>query len=128
MLISTSAGSEYFWKSYFIVCGVFLAASFAFGFFIPALAPTHWKRHSVVWFLGQGLLAWLVAILALGLVNLTPLCVGQDNGDGNNDFVLCLVQTVMVPFAWMPMEFILLALSVLPGSWIIKGLVKREEK
>ena len=127
MLISTSAGSDYFWKSYFIVSGVFLAVSFALGFFIPALAPKHWKRHPSLWLFGQGLLAWLVAILALGLVNLTPLCVGQDNGDGNNDFALCMVQTVMVAIVFSPLEFILLCLTALPGGWLIKRLVKSEE-
>ncbi len=127
MLISISAGSEYFWKSYFVVSGIFLVVSFALGFFIPVLAPTHWKRHSIFWFFGQGLLAWLVATLALGLVNLTPLCVGQDNGDGNNDLVLCMVQTVMVPILFSPLEFILLCLSAFSGGWLIKTLVKREE-
>ena len=126
MLISASAGSEYFWKSYFIVCGVFLAASITLGFFIPTLAPKHWKRHPYVWFLGQGLLAWIVATLALGLVNLTPLCVGQDNGDGNNGIALCMLQTVMVPIAFSPLELILLCLTALPGGWLIKRLVKSE--
>jgi hypothetical protein len=127
MLISISAGSEYFWKSYFIVSRVFLAVSFALGFFIPALAPAHWKRHPILWFFGQGLLAWLVAILALGLVNLTPLCVGQDNGDGNNDFALCMVQTILVPIVYSPLEFILICLTAFPSSWLIQRLVKCEE-
>ena len=126
MLISTLAGWEYYWKSYFIVSGVFLAVSFALGFFIPALAPKHWKHHPTLWLFSQGLLAWLVAILALGLVNLTPLCIGQDNGDGNNDFVRCVVQTVMVAIVFSPLEFILLCLMALPGGWLIKRLVKIE--
>ena len=126
MLISTSAGSDTFWKSYFIVSGVFLAVSFALGFFIPALAPKHWKRHPTLWLFSQGVLAWLVAMLALGLANLTPLCVGQDNGDGNNDFALCMVQTVMVAIVFSPLEFILLCLTALPGGWFIKRLVISE--
>jgi hypothetical protein len=88
ILISKSIGNEYFWESYLIVSEVFLAVSFTLGFSIPALVPLQWKRHPILWFFGQGLLAWLVAVLVLGLVNLTPLCVGQDNGDGNNDFAL----------------------------------------
>jgi hypothetical protein len=127
MLISLSAGSEYFWKSYFIVSRVFLAVSFVLGFIIPALVPEHWKRHPILWLFGQGLLAWLVAILALGLVNLTPLCVGQDNGDGNNDFALCMAQSVMVPVVCSPLEFILLCLTALSGGWLIKRMVKCEE-
>jgi hypothetical protein len=126
MLISTSAGSDYYWKSYFIVCGGFLAISFALGFFIPALAPKPWKRYPSLWLFGQGLLAWILAILALGLVNLTPLCVGQDNGDGNNDFALCMVQTVMVAIVFSPLEFVLLFLTALPAGWLIKRLVKSE--
>jgi hypothetical protein len=127
VLITISAGSEYFWKPYFIVSGVFLAVSFTLGFFIPALAPAHWKRHPILWFFVQGLLAWIVAVLALGLVNLTPLCIGQDNGDGNNDFALCILQTMMVPIVCSPWEFILLCLTALLGGWLIKRLVKREE-
>jgi hypothetical protein len=72
------------------------------------------------------LLSGLVAILALGLLNLTPLCVGQDNGDGNNDLALCVLQSVMVAIVFSPLEFVLLCLTALPGGWLITGLVKSE--
>ena len=127
LLISISAGGEYFWKSYFIVDGVFLAASFALGFFIPTLAQAHWKRSPIPWLFGQGLLAWMVAILALLLINLTPLCIGQENGDGRNDFALCMLETMLVPLVFSPLEFILLGLTSLTGGWIIIRLVKREQ-
>jgi hypothetical protein len=127
ILISITAGSEYFWKSYFMLGGIFLAVSFILGFFIPALAPAHWKRHPIVWFFGQGLLAWVVVILALGLINLTPLCIGQDNGDGINDFALCMAGTVMVPIVFSPLEFVLLCLTILPAGWLIKRIVKSEQ-
>lgn len=126
LLITVPSGSEYFWKSYTLVIGVFLAASFALGFFVPALFPAHWKRHPILWLFSQSLLAWIVAVMALGLVNLTPLCVGQDNGDGNNDFALCMLQTVMVSTVYSPLEFILLCLTAFPGGWLIKKLGKHE--
>jgi hypothetical protein len=126
ILISRSTGSEYFWKAYFIASGAFLAASAAFGFYIPALAPAHWKRHPALWLFGQGLLGWLVAVLALGLANLSPLCVGQDNGDGSNDLASCLAQTVLVSIVSTPLEFILLCLAALPGGWRLKRLIKSE--
>jgi hypothetical protein len=69
-----------------------------------------------------------MSALALGLINLTPLCVGQENGDGINDFGLCMAQTVMVPIACSPLEFILICLTAFPGGWLIKRLVKSEEK
>ncbi len=118
-----SADWEYYWKSYLLVCGVFLAASFTIGFITPALAPKYWIRHPSLWFFGQGWLAWLVALLALGAVNLTPLCIGQDNGDGNNNLTLCVVQSVLVAIVFSPLEFILLCLMALPGGWLIKRLV-----
>jgi hypothetical protein len=124
VFISRSAGCEYYWKSYFLVCGVFLAASFAFGFIPPALIPKKWLHHPSLWFFGQGCLAWFVAIFALGMVNLSPLCIGQDNGDGNNDIALCVVQTVMVALVFSPLEFILLCLMALPGGWLIKRIAK----
>lgn len=116
-------GSEYFWKTYVIICTAFLATSLLFGFFFPAIIPADWKRHPIPWSLGQGFLAWLVAVLALGLVNLTPLCVGQDNGDGRNDIAHCILQTAMFAIVFSPMEFFLLCLAAVPGGWLISRLV-----
>ena len=127
ILISQSSGSEYFWKTYLIINTAFLATSFQFGFFFPAIVPAHWKRHPIPWSLGLGLLAWMVAMLALGLVNLTPLCVGQDNGDGRNNIALCILQTVMVFIVFSPLEFFLLCLTAVPGGWLIERLVKSED-
>jgi hypothetical protein len=126
ILTSISAGNDYYWKTYFIVGGIFLAASFALGFYLPSLAPVHWKRHPILWFFGLGLLAWLVAIGTLGLFNLTPLCVGQENGDGTNTLGMCMMQSVMVSLVSAPLEFIMLCLSALPGGWLVKRLIKSE--
>jgi len=123
LLASTAAGSEYYWKSYFIVTGIFLMASFAVGFFLPALFPKRWKYHPTLGLFSQGLLAWFMAIMALGLINLTPLCIGQENGDGTNNLSLCMVETAMVIFVSSPLESILLCLMALPGGWLIKQLV-----
>jgi hypothetical protein len=126
MLIANTMAGEYFGKTYLIVSEVFLAAGLVLGFFLPALLPAHWKRHPILWLFGQGLLAWLVAVLVLGVLNLTPLCIGQENGDGTNDLVLCLMQSVMVPIAFSPLEFTLLSLTALPGGSLIKWLVRRK--
>jgi hypothetical protein len=128
IIITQTMAGEYFGVTYIIVSEIFMIVSFVFGFFIPTLFTKHWKRHPTFWLFGQGLLAWLVAVLVLGLFNLSPLCIGQENGDGINDLGLCMAQTVMVPLAFSPMEFILLCLSVLPGGWLIKRLIKSEAK
>ena len=126
LLIYLSADHDYYWKVYYAVAAVFLLASFLLGLFLPGLVPGHWQRHPWLWLFGQGLLAWLIAVLALGLLNLTPLCVGQDNGDGHNGFGLCVAQSVLVAIFYFPLEFILLLLSLIPGGWIIQQFVKRQ--
>lgn len=128
IIITRTMAEDYFWVTYILVSEIFMAASFVLGFFLPTPFTNYWKRHPTFWLFGQGLLAWLVAVLALGLVNLTPLCIGQDNGDGNNNLALCMVQTVMVSIVYSPMELILLCLSVFPGGWLIKRLIKSEAK
>ena len=126
ILISKTMAGEYFGKTYLIVSGIFLAVSFAFGFSIPALAPAHWKRHPSLWIFGQGVLAWLMAVLVLAVLNFSPLCIGQENGDGTNNIAQCMMQTVMVPIVFSPLELILLCLTALPGGWLIKRLLKSE--
>jgi hypothetical protein len=108
---------------YYIVAVAFALISFLLGFFLPGLLPGRWLRHPRLWLFGQGFTAWLVAILVLGLLTLTPLCVGQDNGDGNNNIGLCIAQTVLVSIVYSPLELILLCLSALPGGWFLKQIV-----
>jgi len=126
ILISKTMAGEYFGKTYLIVSGIFLAVSFALGFLIPAIAPSHWKHHPSLWIFSQGVLAWLMAVLVLAVLNFSPLCIGQENGDGTNNITQCMMQTVMVPIAFSPLEFILLCLTALPGGWLIKRLLKSE--
>jgi len=124
MLLYVSAGSEYFWSVYFIVYWIYLAACLALGAFIPSLFPARWIHHPVLWLFSQGLLAWMVALLVLSLLNITPLCVGQDNGDGNNDLALCMLQSVLVSLVSSPLELALLCLTALPGGLLISRHIR----
>jgi hypothetical protein len=90
------------------------------GFLGPTLFPQAFKRYPGLWIYAQGVLAWIVAVIVLGTLNLTPLCVGQNNGDGNNDFPLCIVQTVLVAFVYTPLEFFLLFLSAVIGGLVLR--------
>jgi hypothetical protein len=124
IIIFVSAGSDYYWRVYFMVGWIYLVTCLGLGVIIPYLAQRHWKHHPTLWIFGQGLLAWGVATLALIVLSLTPLCIGQDNGDGVNDLALCMLQTGLVSFVYTPLGFTMLFLTALPGGWLIKQLIK----
>jgi len=120
-----SAGEEYFWRTYGWVCGVFLAASFVLGLILSPRMQGSRPRRAWLWLLLAGALAWLTAVFTLALLNLTPLCVGQDNGDGNNDLALCVVQTAAVALVYSPFEFALLGLSAVLGGLLANSRIRR---
>ena len=113
-------GDDYYWPAYILTCGIFLGVSLVIGFLGPTLFPQSFKRHPGLWIFAQGILAWIAAVMVLGLLNLTPMCVGQDNGDGNNDLVMCVVQTVVVALVYSPLEFILLLPAAVTGGLLLR--------
>jgi len=115
-LMLVSLDSSYYWSTYLVAGLVMLSASFLLGLFGPA---NSWKRAGL-WIFLQSSLAWFVGLLVLGLLNLTPLCVGQDNGDGSNDIFLCLLQSVLVAFFYTPLALFSFIPSVILGGWILK--------
>ncbi len=119
-LVILAKGNDYYWPVYIVTCGIFLAASLAIGFLGPTLFPQSFMRLPGLFIFGQGLLAWMAAFLVLGLLNLTPLCVGQNNGDGNNDLALCIVQTLLVGFFYSPLETIMLVPSAIIGGLVLR--------
>jgi hypothetical protein len=73
-------------------------------------------------FLRMAAAAFLAVILALAVLtalNLTPLCVGQNNGDGTNNLVMCIVQTGLVAVFFGPLVLGLLALAAFASSLVI---------
>jgi hypothetical protein len=122
-LIFLAGDDDYFWIVYRMVGVIFLLASLSLGGIVPGLFSRAWRRRPEAWIAGQGTLAWLAGLVALGVLNLTPLCIGQDNGDGNNDLALCMVQTTLVGFVYSFPQIFLLALSAIPGGLLIKKLL-----
>lgn len=97
---------------------VFIVASF----FSGALAS---QKHSPVGtrkaivrdlFIGSSI-AWLVAVITVVLLSITPLCVGQDNGDGVNNLALCVVQVSLAGIAYSPIVLLL--------TWIASLILSR---
>ena len=118
-------GREYWWGTYLTVLIALLFSALFFGFTLPAVF-LKLKFHQVrVWILVQGLLAWILALFLLGFLNLTPLCIGQDNGDGNNDFAMCNLMTALAGIVYMPLYLSTLVVSSLIGHWVLQTKLGR---
>jgi hypothetical protein len=120
LFLLTGWRGEYWWGMYLVVLTVLLISSGFFGLMFPfVFQKLRWRPW--VWILVQGLLAWTIAYLVLALLNMTPLCVGQNNGDGNNNFGMCMFMTVLSGIVYTPVYFGLLVISALAGSWAIRA-------
>src|ERR1041385_7679920 len=125
-LSSGAVGREYWWSTYLIVFLILLISSLFLGFTLPAMFQKIRVRHLWISILVSGLLVWILALLVLGLLNLTPLCVGQDNGDGNNDLGMCMFMTLLSGIVYVPLYFGMLAISSLLGHWLLSWKIKFE--
>ncbi|HEU0297614.1 MAG TPA: hypothetical protein VFR47_33035 [Anaerolineales bacterium] len=124
-LVSGWLGREYWWATYLAVLIVLLFSALLFGFALPTVFQKLRLRHPWIWIFAQGSLAWALALLVLGLLNLTPLCVGQNNGDGNNDLGMCVFITALSGTVYTPVYLVILVMSALIGHWVLTS--KRSE-
>lgn len=118
--------NEYFWNSYLIMAAILALSSFSWGYFLPGWMKGGKFDYPWLWLFIAGGLAWLITMIMHGLLNLTSLCIGQDNGDGINDVSLCVLYTVMAGLVYTPgMLVVLLANSFIGGKilgrWIISS-------
>ena len=113
-------GRDYWWGTYLTVLSILLSCSLMFGFVFPPVFQALKMPRPWVWILLQGLLAWGIALVVLGFLNMTPLCVGQNNGDGNNDLGMCVVMTALSGIIYTPVYLGMLILSALIGHWLAR--------
>ena len=113
--VSSSFGRDYWWVTYTAVLLILLLTSALFGFALPPMFQTLRMNQPWTWILSQGLLAWTISMAVLGLLNLTPLCIGQNNGDGNNDVGMCMFMTALSGIVYTPVYLGLLAVSAAIG-------------
>jgi hypothetical protein len=118
---------EYFWSTYVITGGVYLIGSLVAGFILPGLVQGRGVGAPWVWIMLQGLAGWVAALGMLWLLSLTPLCVGQDNGDGVNNLGMCVMQAGLVSVAFTPAVALVLWLSAFIGSQALERLLPKEE-
>jgi len=116
-LVITSEGmrQEYFWVSILAGVSVLFGGSLLFGFIIPPRFRPKW-----FWIMAAGFVAMLLALFATAVLDATPLCVGQDNGDGNNSFGRCMGYVLLYAFFYGIPYMMLLAVSAVVGHWILK--------
>ena len=119
-LISSQTGCEYYWLVYRIAAGFQLGISVMIGLFTAAFLRPLWSRRPGRWIFLTGSLAWLAALTLMALLDLTPLCVGQNNGDGNNDLTRCIVVDILVSLVYTPVQGMALVVTSLLGSRILK--------
>lgn len=116
---------EYYCITYTLVLGCFGFGSFGVGLFAPWLARRGYGRLKMFTLLfGGAYLAWQAALIGLGVLNLTPLCIGQNNGDGSNGLPECVIQTIGVGLVSTPLALTLLAMVVFGITTLIHALVK----
>ncbi|MCK7485424.1 MAG: hypothetical protein MZU97_07585 [Bacillus subtilis] len=115
LVISSNMYREYFWSS--ILTGV----SVLFGsarFWDLSKSPQ--LRPKWVWIITAGFAAMVLALLVITVLNATPLCVGQDNGDGNNSLGMCMGYVVLYAIFYGIPYMMLLTMSAVTGHWVMK--------
>lgn len=110
---------DYWWGTYTAVLLVLSMTSPVFGFALPVVFQRSRMSRPWQWIFLQGLLAWILSLAVLWLLNLTPLCIGQNNGDGNNDLGMCMFMTVMSGAVYTPIYLGLLATSATIGHGVL---------
>ena len=118
-------GKDYWWGTYTTVLLVLFLTSLMFGFALPMMFQKLRMRQPWQWILIQGLLAWSLSLAVLWLLNLTPLCVGQNNGDGNNDLGMCMFMAVLSGIVYTPVYLGLLAASAVIGHGVLSWMSPR---
>lgn len=120
-VLSSSLGRDYWWRTYVAVIIILCLTSILFGFGLQPVVERLKMCRPWAWIFLQGLLAWTIALVVLGLLNLTTLCVGQNNGDGNNDFGMCIFMTGLSGIVYTPIYLSILAASSLIGHWVLSS-------
>lgn len=108
---------EYFFPSYSVMGLFFFTASFLSGAFVTYRFINRVSHTRLVLYLFLGsAIAWFISLFILAILSLTPLCVGQDNGDGSNDLILCVIQVLLVALSYSPFALLMIAIASFVSS------------
>lgn len=115
LVISSNMHKEYYWPSILTGVSVLFGSALLLGFTQSPRVRPKW-----IWIIAAGFAAMTLALLAISLINATPLCVGQDNGDGNNDFGRCMGYVMLYAIFYGIPYMILVTASAVAGHWVTK--------
>lgn len=117
VIFSLNFSQDYFGPSLTLTATVLLVVGGATGWM---LGRQDWPRRDTQLFgvaiLVSVIVGWLAAMLVNAILNITPLCVGRDNGDGINDLGMCLGYTLMYLLVYTPMVAIIGAGCAIIGT------------
>lgn len=116
-------GRDYWRGTYMAVLIVLLISSLLIGFALPTVFQKLKLAQPWMWIMLQGLLSWALALFVLGFLNMTPLCVGQNNGDGNNNLDMCMFMTALTGIVYTPVYLVVLAVSAFIGHWVLSAKI-----
>jgi hypothetical protein len=121
LLIFVLCRNDYFFAAHILMALAFLAISTIMAIRLPMqvrIKQNHQRTVSLIF--TNITIAWIVSLIVLGLLNVTPLCIGQDNGDGHNGFGLCFLQTVLSAVACTPPMLVSIYLTSRIGGNILR--------
>jgi hypothetical protein len=116
---------EYYAFTYLIVSAVFCTLSFLLGTNIPARVRLGQGDRIKLLVFRSTALAWIASLLLLAILNVTPLCVGQNNGDGRNTIGMCCSYTVVASAAYSVLVVGLASFTAVAAASFLARLIER---
>lgn len=96
LLIAFFFSSEYWGRIYGFWGLIFATISFIMMFFFLSLKNSNGAK-TIPQLFTVGSLSWAISFVGLAIINFSPLCLGQDNGDGYNYLGNCVLLTIIWP-------------------------------
>jgi hypothetical protein len=119
LLVVLSFRDEYYFTAYLLMAIVFWCVSLGFGVRNSQPEALLEERAGLLLFASM-FFSWLIALFALGFINLTPLCIGQDNGDGINGMNECVLYTILASIIYSAVMIPMIGVVSLSGRWLIR--------
>lgn len=114
---------EYFFTTYMAGGAVFIVFAVLAMFVLSGISWLRAARiRAALAVAGAVLFGWLATLPVMAILNLTPLCVGANNGDGVNDAGLCIGYVILYAVVFTPLILLgsiplaLIAAALPPGT------------